>query len=218
MSAFLPAAAAAVPALTGWTAHTLWLRRRLELARRDPLTGLWTRDAFERRAGRLLRHGLCAVLVIDLDDFKTVNDRYGHAAGDDVIRGVAASLTDALDGRPGAVPARLGGDEFAAVVPLPTEMGLPWLLRGLHDEITVPTRVGGREVTVGASIGACWTGDAPELDLSAALRRADEAMYITKRDGGGWLIAAPDAPPLATRNGRRVGRDGTHTAPRGDAA
>ncbi|MEO3852471.1 GGDEF domain-containing protein [Streptomyces sp. B8F3] len=223
MSALLPAAAAAVPALTGWTAHTLWLRRRLELARRDPLTGLWTRDAFERRATRLLRRGLCAVLVIDLDGFKAVNDRYGHAAGDEVIRGVAASLTNTLDGhapggRTGGILARLGGDEFAAVVPLRSETVLLWLLRGLHSDITAPLPVDGRELTVGASIGACWTGDAPELDLSAALRRADEAMYIAKRDGGGWLTAAPDAPAFATVHGRRAGRDGTHTAPQGGAA
>ncbi|MFF0729931.1 GGDEF domain-containing protein [Streptomyces sp. NPDC004134] len=223
MSTLLPATAAAMPMLTGWTAHTLWLCRRLRQARRDPLTGLDTRAVFERRAGRLLRRGLCAVLVVDLDGFKVVNDRYGHAAGDEVIRDVAASLNDALDGNAldgnrGGIAARLGGDEFAVVVPLRSEIGLPWLLRGLHSEITAPLLVDGRELTVGASIGACWTGDAPELDLSAALRRADEAMYITKRDGGGWLTAAPDAPALATVNGRRVGRDGAHLTPKGGAA
>lgn len=219
MSTLLPAAAAAaVPMLTGWTAHTLWLCRRLRQARRDPLTGLHTRAVFERRAGRLLRRGLCAVLVIDLDGFKALNDRYGHAAGDEVIRGVAASLNDALDGIRGGIAARLGGDEFAVVVPMRSEIGLPWLLRGLHSEITAPLLVDGRELTVDASIGACWTGDAPELDLSAALRRADEAMYIAKRDGGGWLTAAPNAPALATVNGRRAGRDGAHKAPEGGAA
>lgn len=207
MSALIPAAAAAAP-LAGWSLHALWMRRRLDTARRDPLTGLHTRAVFEKRAGRLLAGGPCAVLLVDLDRFKELNDTFGHAAGDAALQGAAAALNDANNDR-GAV-ARLGGDEFAAVIPMPDPISLPWLLRGLHDELCAPTVCRGRVLTVGASIGACWTGELPVPDLSLALRRADEAMYAVKRGGGGWLPA--DGPELTRRtvNGRRAGRTGTH--------
>ncbi|MDJ1138539.1 GGDEF domain-containing protein [Streptomyces iconiensis] len=210
------AAAVAAPLAAGWGVHTLVWRRRLEAARRDPLTGLLTRELFEQRAVRLLAAGPCAVAFIDLDGFKTVNDTHGHAAGDAVLTAAAGCLSDALNGPPGGIAARLGGDEFALVAPMADPVALPWLLRGLHDELTVPTWVDGRELAVGASVGGCWSGDLPIPDASSAMRRADEAMYIAKRGGGGWLTAAPDAPALATVNGRRAGRPGTH--PRTDTA
>lgn len=210
MSALLTTATAAAFPLAGWGVHTVWMRRRLEQARRDPLTGLLRRDAFEARATRLLRRGTAAVVVVDLDGFKAVNDTFGHTAGDAVIQGAGASMNDALDGPHGGVAGRLGGDEFAAVVPMPTPLSLPWLLRGLHNELCAPLRHDGRELTVGASVGGCWSGDLPSPDLSAALRRADEVMYVAKRGGGGWLAAAPGAPGLESVNGRRVGRTGAH--------
>ncbi|MFI8168121.1 GGDEF domain-containing protein [Streptomyces sp. NPDC085931] len=165
-----------------------------------------------------------AVLLVDLDGFKAVNDRFGHAAGDAAIRATAASLTDALNERSGAVAARLGGDEFAAVIPLIEPGGLPWLLRGLHHEITAPFRHAGRDLTVGASIGAALSSDLASEDsrpseaLGALLRLADEAMYAAKRAGGGWHYPATDAPTAGTTAGRRTGRPGTHTTYRKGAA
>ncbi|GAB2816894.1 GGDEF domain-containing protein [Streptomyces daliensis] len=204
------AAVFAAPFAAGWGLHTLVWRRRLEAARRDPLTGLLTREPFERRAVCLLAAGPCAVVFVDLDGFKAVNDTHGHAAGDAVLRAAAGCLSDALNGPAGGIAARLGGDEFALVAPMRDPIALPWLLRGLHGELTAPTRSNGRGLTVGASVGGCWSGDLPAPDASSALRRADEVMYIAKRGGGGWLAAAPGAPALATVNGRRTGRSGTH--------
>ncbi|MFD6751594.1 GGDEF domain-containing protein [Streptomyces anthocyanicus] len=222
MSQSLAALAAALPLASGWSIHTLWMRRRIEAGRRDPLTGLWTRDAFEERAVRLLaRHSHVAVLLVDLDGFKAVNDTYGHAAGDAAIRATGASLDDALTGHRRAVAGRLGGDEFAVAVALPDPIALPWLLRGLHDEITAPFRHAGRDLTVGASIGAALSSDIPGgtgQELSALLRLADEAMYTAKRSGGGWLYPGAMAPVAGTTAGRRTGRPGTHTTQRREAA
>ncbi|MFJ5995997.1 GGDEF domain-containing protein [Streptomyces sp. NPDC092370] len=221
MNGLLHTLSAAGPLAAGWGIHGLWMRRRLTAARRDPLSGLWTREAFESRAARTLaRRPHVVVLLIDLDGFKAVNDRFGHAAGDAAIRATAVSLSDALNERPGVVAARLGGDEFAAVIPLADPAGLPWLLRGLHSEITAPFRHAGRDLTVGASIGAALSSEAsrPGEVLGALLRLADEAMYAVKRAGGGWHYPATGAPTAGTTAGRRAGRPGTHTTYRKGAA
>lgn len=208
MSELVFAAAAGLPCVAGWAVHALRLTRRIEAARRDPLTGLLTREPFEKRAARLLRSGPCAVAMVDLDGFKAVNDRFGHAAGDAAIRAAGASLTAVAHERHG-VAARLGGDEFAVVVPTVDPVAMPRLLRWLYDEICTPFPNQGRKLSVGASVGACWSGDLPAPDLSVALRRADEVMYVVKRSGGGWMDAAPDAKAISTIHGRRYGRPGT---------
>lgn len=220
MNDVVTALAAAAPLASGWAWHCVILRRRLSAARRDPLSGLPTRAVFERRASRALARGPHAVLLLDLDGFKHLNDTFGHAAGDEAIRATAASLNDACSGRGGSVAARLGGDEFAAVVPLPDPTVLPWLLSGLHDEVTAPfvSYYRGRTLTVGVSIGACVTAELPTPSLSLALRRADEAMYEAKRNGGGWRIADGPALNRSTTAGRRTGRPGTHTTSRREAA
>ncbi|MBB1245796.1 GGDEF domain-containing protein [Streptomyces durbertensis] len=224
MSTLLPTLAAAAPVAAGWSVHSVWLRRQLHRARRDPLTGLPTRAAFERQAARLVARRPAVVLVIDLDGFKHLNDHHGHSAGDAVLRGTAsalAELTDTLADRRGAVVARLGGDEFAAALPLPDPVAVPWLLRGLHDCLCAPLWRDGHTVSVGASIGACLTADLPAPGLSLALRRADEAMYTAKRGGGGWYVADGPAPTRSTANGRRAGRRGTHhhsAVPGGEAS
>ena len=107
-------AAAGLPAL-GWALHGGLLWRRLATARRDPLTGLHTRAGWTTRAEHLLaKHPGALVLLVDLDDFKTINDTHGHAAGDAVLTATAQRLADWC-GRHG-IAARLGGDEFAAIV------------------------------------------------------------------------------------------------------
>ncbi|MFJ8469660.1 GGDEF domain-containing protein [Streptomyces swartbergensis] len=102
---------AAVP-LTGWAVHAIALHKRLAATKRDPLTGLLRRDAYTVRARRLLsRHGDHAALVmVDADHFKAVNDTLGHPAGDAVLAAFGARLT-AWAG-PRAAVGRLGGDEF----------------------------------------------------------------------------------------------------------
>ncbi|MFI9825486.1 GGDEF domain-containing protein [Streptomyces sp. NPDC052013] len=209
MNDFMTVLAAAAPLASGWAWHGVVMRRHLSAARRDPLSGLPTRATFERRTERALARGPHVVIVMDLDGFKHLNDLFGHAAGDEAIRVTAASLNDALSTERGSVAARLGGDEFAAVVPLRDRAALPWLLRGLHGEVTAPFRHSGRDLAVGASIGACVTTDLPAPSLSLALRRADEAMYEAKRAGGGWRIADGPALTHTTTSGRRTGRPGT---------
>ncbi|MEV6124554.1 GGDEF domain-containing protein [Streptomyces sp. NPDC052077] len=209
MNAVVATLAASGPLASGWFLHGLVLRRRLTAARRDPLSGLPTRAAFERQAARALARGPHAVLVLDLDGFKAVNDTFGHAVGDEVIRSTATSLVDVLGEGRGSVAARLGGDEFAALVPLPDPVALPWLLRGLHDAVTAPCAYRGQSLTVGVSVGACLTAELPSASLPLALRRADEAMYAAKRSGGGWRIADGPALTCTTTAGRRTGRRGT---------
>jgi diguanylate cyclase (GGDEF)-like protein len=114
MSELMFAAAAGLPLAAGWSVHALRLTRRIESARRDPLTGLWTREAFEQRAGRLLaRHPHVVVVLVDLDGFKAVNDRHGHDAGDALLVEVARRLAGCVRGSD--LVARLGGDEFGLI-------------------------------------------------------------------------------------------------------
>lgn len=225
MNALLTTLSAAGPLACGWGFHGLWMGRRLTAARRDPLSGLWTRAAFERMALRILgRQMHTAVILADLDGFKTLNDTVGHAAGDAAIRNTAARLTDAVSSYPGAVVGRLGGDEFIAAVPLPRAPAVSWLLDALHDAITSPFRFGGTDLTVGVSIGTSLSSDllpsapqgGPEA-LSLLMRLADEAMYTAKRAGGGWYDPAA-TPDCTTTAGRRTGRSGTHTLHREEAA
>ncbi|MFE1884168.1 GGDEF domain-containing protein [Streptomyces diastatochromogenes] len=125
---------AAVP-LTGWTVHAVALHRRLAATRKDPLTGLLRRDAYDARARQVLRrHGDdTAVVLVAQDHFKAVNDTMGHAAGDAVLTATAVRLS-AWAG-PRASVGRLGGDEFAVVLQLPADRRahrLEHLVRVLH--------------------------------------------------------------------------------------
>ncbi|MFF4964670.1 GGDEF domain-containing protein [Streptomyces sp. NPDC001037] len=221
MSALLAAAAAGLPVLAGWSVHAMRMSRRIEAARRDPLTGLWTREAFEARAARALtRRSQAAVVLVDLDGFKAVNDQHGHAVGDAVIRAAAGGITEVLTDHPGAVAGRLGGDEFAAVVPVADPAVAPWLADALHGIITAPFQHSGRDLTIGASIGLALTSDLPADHgdaLAGLLRLADEAMYAVKQSGGGWQHAG-FAPRCGTTAGRRTGRPGAHTMNRREAA
>jgi diguanylate cyclase (GGDEF)-like protein len=171
----LTALAPALPAL-GWAVHGGLLTRRLGAARRDPLTGLHTRAGFTARAEHLLtRHPSAVVLLIDLDDFKAINDTHGHAAGDAVLTATAARL-NRWCGRSG-IAARLGGDEFTAIVidPEVTE-GLP----ALHTALHTPVPYAGHLLPVAASVGICHTTDLPVPALTDALSAADAAMYQAK--------------------------------------
>ncbi|GLV86576.1 GGDEF domain-containing protein [Streptomyces lavendulae subsp. lavendulae] len=209
MSQTLTALSAALPIAAGWSLHSLRLRRRIEAARRDPLTGLWTRDPFEERA----RKGLSqkcqrAVLVLDLNRFKEINDTLGHAAGDAVIQATGHRLGRWAEEH-GGVAGRLGGDEFAATIP---GYGIDKLradLFTLAGQLDQPVPFDGHPIEVHTSIGAAYycTGTG---DLSTLLRRADEQMYKAKQRGGGWRIAHRlTVPETATVNGRREGRPGT---------
>ncbi|MER6431347.1 GGDEF domain-containing protein [Streptomyces sp900105245] len=217
MTELMYAAAAGLPLLAGWSVHALRLTRRIDAARRDPLTGLWTRDAFEGRARKSLSLGeQRAVFVLDLNWFKQINDTHGHAAGDAVIRATGMRLGVWAAGHHG-VAGRLGGDEFAAVTDVPGEAdnGMGSLNAQVAELLRIlerPVSFEGRNVDVFVSVGVAryWRGTA---DLSALLRQADEHMYRAKREGGGASIAPKHetTPALPTIHGRRYGRPGTRT-------
>ncbi|MFF7040131.1 GGDEF domain-containing protein [Streptomyces massasporeus] len=215
MSELMFAAAAGLPLVAGWSVHARRLTRRIDAARRDPLTGLWTREAFYDRAGKSLSKGQQrAVLMLDLNWFKQINDDYGHAAGDAVIRATGMRLGTWAAKHHG-VAGRLGGDEFAAVTdvcgPTGTVSGnLNVKVLELIRHLERPVSFEGRSIDVFVSIGLAryWRGTA---DLPALLRLADEHMYRAKREGGGASIAPRNetAPALPTIHGRRYGRPGT---------
>ncbi|MFI0793114.1 GGDEF domain-containing protein [Micromonospora rubida] len=152
-------------------------------ASHDPLTGLPNRRAFFRLAATLLTDAagkpLIAV-VLDLDDFKQVNDRYGHAAGDRVLISVAERLAAFAGDN---LVARLGGDEFAGLLTSPT-VDRRWIehaSRRLCEALAAPIPLGGLSLRVTASVGlAPVTGPA---QLTEALDRADAAMYRAKSVG-----------------------------------
>jgi diguanylate cyclase (GGDEF)-like protein len=198
---------AAVP-LTGWTVHALALHRRLAAAKRDPLTGLLRRDAYTARARQVLRRHSddTAVVLVDQDHFKDVNDTMSHAAGDAVLTATATRLT-AWAG-PGAAVGRLGGDEFAIVLDLPAtrrEVRLAQLVRMLRMPVALDD---GQVVDVAASVGAATCDIVGTRDLSALQRAADAALYDGKHSGRAHLATAAHAT-LPSVNGRRAGRPGT---------
>ncbi|MFG3351656.1 GGDEF domain-containing protein [Streptomyces sp. NPDC048001] len=197
---------AAVP-LTGWAVHAVALHRQLAATRRDPLTGLLRRDAYTARARRLLaRHGDVAVVMVDADRFKAINDRLGHAAGDTVLASIAARLTSWAG--PRAAVGRLGGNEFAVVLQLPADLRalrLEQLVRMLHTPVTLDD---GRTVDIAASVGAATPDVIGSRDLSALQRSADAALYDGKHSGRAALATAAHAT-VPSVNGRRAGRPGT---------
>ncbi|PWK52269.1 putative bifunctional diguanylate cyclase/phosphodiesterase [Actinoplanes xinjiangensis] len=144
-----------------------------DLAMHDPLTGLANRRAFEERLGAAAT-GTPTVLLLDLNGFKAVNDRFGHAVGDELLTAVAGRISDRIPA--GAVAARMGGDEFAVLLPTDVDDDLADRLRtAIHQ----PIHAGGQDLLIGASIGIAGGADPVEV-----LRRADVAMYAAKADGG----------------------------------
>jgi diguanylate cyclase (GGDEF)-like protein len=129
-----------------------------------------------------------AIAVIDLDGLKQVNDEYGHGAGDAVIVAAAERIRAAT--RPGDTVARFGGDEFVVVLEgLTSGDELRSLGERIANALRVPVPWDDRYLRVGASIGIADAAEAP-VDPRELLRRADEAMYIAKRAGGGLALAA----------------------------
>ena len=177
-------------------------RRLHHQAYHDPLTGLANRALFRERLVRALdqhrRHGIpVAVLFADLDDFKLINDSFGHETGDRVLRAVAERMQRCVGGDD--LVARLGGDEFAVLLdhqPADAEPAGHRILAALRE----PFVVEGRSVEVGASIGLVVPEPGEPLSADALLRRADAAMYASKRRGKGAMAryaGANDGGPHA---------------------
>ena len=153
---------------------------RLEIkATMDGLTRLYNKESAEERIGRLLQEDLCGTLILlDIDDFKTVNDRYGHDRGDGVLRTVAGCLRDGC--REDDVLGRIGGDEMLIYMRNSGEQELA--VRKL-EEVQKRLNVlpeGWPRVTISAGV-ACYPADGD--DYSALFHAADQAMYTAKRSG-----------------------------------
>ncbi len=153
----------------------------------DSLTELPNRELFEDRVahaigGALRENRPIAVLFVDLDDFKTVNDSLGHAAGDDLLRQTAARLHDCT--RSSDTAARLGGDEFAVLVESIRERAdVDAVATRIHSALDEPFSIQGEEIFVHASIGIASNADG--TGCAELLRNADMAMYAAKAAGKG---------------------------------
>lgn len=167
-----------------------------QLAHRDSLTQLPNRLYFQQELQRQLgdslqRQALMALMFIDLDNFKAVNDGHGHEAGDAVLREVAVRMSKVL--RNTDVLCRLGGDEFALILPgLQGEAVAEQLAGRLIAAVREPMPIGGQIMPVGATVGLAFCPlDAREP--SALLAAADAAMYAAKRAGKNCYRRAPGA-------------------------
>jgi len=190
------------------TLRDVSVRRELERtlthqAFHDSLTGLANRALFTNRVAHALRrrnrtaHEV-AVLFLDLDDFKTVNDSLGHAMGDQLLEEVAQRLDQSL--RPGDTTARLGGDEFAILLEgMATTDDTFAAARRLLDSLLEPFTLDGKAVDVHASIGIAFA-DQEAVGSEELLRNADIAMYMAKARGkGDFEIFEPHMHEAAIR-------------------
>ncbi len=173
-----------------------WRRALTRTARQDPLTGLAHRGHLAVAGQEALSGRGGAVLFVDVDRFKEVNDRAGHAVGDQLLTRLAQRLEAGLVELPGAVVGRLGGDEFAAVLPGVTRDDAAAIGRRLVTELADEIEVGRRTVRVSVSIGLGVAG--PATTFAEVLAEADAAMYGAKARGRGLLYAgaAGDELPL----------------------
>lgn len=185
----------------------------------DAMTGLPNRvlldercrSAFDRMA---LGHGAIAIMVIDLDGFKAINDKYGHHAGDALLVDVTARFQAAINAFQSANPqlvhatlARVGGDEFVVLLDALADPSAAERLAGmLHDVLRAPTQVDNDQVTAGASIGIAHSGPAYD-DVEQIRRDADLAMYEAKSTGSGHTVTFTDALGTEARNRMALERE-----------
>ena len=165
-------------------------RMLAEVSARDSLTGLYNRwyvlDKLEAEINRSLRHGSpMAVLMVDLDHFKHVNDTYGHTAGDQVLQSVGKLLRESC--RVYDVPGRYGGEEFCVLLPETTLGTTPIVAERIRQRLEMTEMAaGGSSFVVTASIGIAGidshTGE-PLLSPTALIDRADRALYSAKNHG-----------------------------------
>jgi two-component system cell cycle response regulator len=170
------------------------LQNSVELALTDPLTGLFNRRYMETHVGTLVerssvRGKSLSVLILDIDYFKSINDSFGHDAGDEVLREFADRLKKSIRGID--LACRYGGEEFVVVMP-DTDLGVATIVaerirRRIAGE-PFPVEKGARSLEVTISVGiAARVG--PQDNASQILKRADEALYRAKRDGRNRVAA-----------------------------
>jgi diguanylate cyclase (GGDEF)-like protein len=166
-----------------------------DLGYHDALTGIANRRAFDETLAGLLEHPLAsgtahAVLMLDLNGFKQVNDTYGHGAGDALLAAVALRIAAAV--RECDCAARLGGDEFAVIAPRLQESMAVAIAGRLADAIDEPIMIDGHVHQVTTGIGIALV-EQPGLSPAEAMRRADVALYAAKKDREAtWRLYAPE--------------------------
>ncbi len=208
--------------LLGHSGHTLpegdpdnpaWLQRLIdalvELSSRDALTGLANRRAFDlalaREIDRVARSGEPALLLaLDIDHFKRVNDNWGHAAGDHVLRAVASALIDSV--RPMDLVARIGGEEFAIILPnCASAFGetVAERVRRRVERMPVPVAPGQQiscTVSIGGAFAPQWVRSTPALWVE----RADQQLYLSKSQGRNLVRLEPTAVSVVSSEERRL--------------
>lgn len=170
----------------------------------DGLTGLPTRTLVEDRINKATAttsrypDHLFAVCFIDLDRFKHINDAFGHATGDALLRRVGQILTDST--RPADTVARLGGDEYVVLLDTIGDAEEALLITGrIREKLLTPLKVGEQEVRVGASIGIALSGS-DRLSANDMIRNADIAMYRAKHGDTGGVEVFTDSMHAAVRD------------------
>lgn len=173
--------------------HHVHVYRRA--ASTDHLTGLLNRRAFLENALALSarvarRGGKVTLMMFDLDHFKSINDRFGHAVGDEALRVFAQVVRSSM--RADDIVGRLGGEEFAAIVPgdMAIAAKIAERVRASFEAagVTIATHAIGATVSIGAA-----TAQAAQVDIDAVIARADAALYCAKHNGRNRMEAAPDA-------------------------
>ena len=174
-----------------------WWRRREDtirvLSRTDMLTGLANRlavmEMLEKEVARTLRHGPpLAVVILDLDHFKRINDTWGHPTGDRVLKEAARVLGASI--RKTDVVGRYGGEEFMIVLPNTTLAGAIVLIERCREQLanTVIMADNGERVPISASFGLVDNEDDMSLDAEVLIKAADEALYQAKHDGRNRVV------------------------------
>ncbi len=195
---------------TGYTAFVRDISERKETENRlayqathDSLTGLPNRAQFQTDMERFLADGApLALLLIDLDRFKEINDTLGHHAGDVLLRQIGPRMRNALNGA--GVVARLGGDEFAILLPGAGQVEAMKVAEALLEVIRQPLVVGTHSLDVGSSIGIAMSPDHTH-DPVGLLQCADVAMYSAKRAKVGYLLYSADQTARTPRRLEMIG-------------
>jgi diguanylate cyclase (GGDEF)-like protein/putative nucleotidyltransferase with HDIG domain len=181
------------------------LREKLEQAIRDPLTGLYNRrflfEALDKEVARSERYGNdVSLVVLDVDDFKAINDDHGHATGDQVLRAIGDIAASVI--RPTDSFARIGGEEFALLLPETAQLDALLIAERLRTAISRRTILEDRRVTVSGGVASCPHDSAECNELHC---RADAALYWAKRNGKDLCAVASEVADKAADSREREG-------------